>query len=308
MINFRYHIVSLMAVFLALSVGIVLGVTLRGPVDEGLVQQAAQDRQQVQDLRTQLDRRNALDKYRDAYALATQKVLTTGMLGNRHVALVTMPDAPPAVMDAVGKAVADAGGIVTRTAKINNDVFNPTKAAALKTTLEPLSGLLQLDATMSDQTGFGLALGRALLSKQGGDADQEAVAITKSLSDAGLVDITDGSNAQAELVIVVTAEATVPATAPEILKARAQVEVALKSHALGVVVAGPNSDNIDGTDVLTVRTDATAAKVLSTVDVADLSSGVTTVVMAAKEQLGGRHGHYGALARADAPLPQLPVR
>jgi hypothetical protein len=48
---------------------------------------------------------------------------------------------------------------------------------------------------------------------------------------------------------------------------------------------------------------------LSTVDVADLSSGVTTVVLAGKERLLGRpSAHYGALTRADAPLPELPVR
>ena len=36
---------------------------------------------------------------------------------------------------------------------------------------------------------------------------------------------------------------------------------------------------------------------------------MTTVVLAGKEQLLGRAGrHYGALAEADAPLPELPVR
>src|ERR687897_627257 len=35
MINFRYHIVSLMAVFLALSVGIAVGVSLGPSVDQG---------------------------------------------------------------------------------------------------------------------------------------------------------------------------------------------------------------------------------------------------------------------------------
>ena len=53
----------------------------------------------------------------------------------------------------------------------------------------------------------------------------------------------------------------------------------------------------------------TAVDSLSTVDVADLSSGVTTVVLAGKERLLGRPSqHYGALTRADAPLPELPVR
>jgi hypothetical protein len=35
---------------------------------------------------------------------------------------------------------------------------------------------------------------------------------------------------------------------------------------------------------------------------------VTTTVLAGKEQLLGRQGHYGAFSKADAPLPNLPVR
>jgi len=76
-----------------------------------------------------------------------------------------------------------------------------------------------------------------------------------------------------------------------------------------VVVAGPNSEDLEGTDVLAVRSDPTAVDLLSTVDVADLTSGVTTSVLAGREQLNGSAGrHYGALAKADAPLPDLPVR
>ena len=33
-----------------------------------------------------------------------------------------------------------------------------------------------------------------------------------------------------------------------------------------------------------------------------------TTVLAGKEQLLGEQGHYGALARADDALPDLPVR
>jgi hypothetical protein len=76
-----------------------------------------------------------------------------------------------------------------------------------------------------------------------------------------------------------------------------------------VVLAGPNSEDIEATDVLAARSDPTAVDSLSSVDVADLSSGVTTVVLAGKERLLGRPPqHYGALAKADAPLPDLPVR
>src|SRR6476469_5460666 len=99
MINFRYHIVSLMAVFLALSVGIVIGVTLRPSVDTGLTQQAEQDRKTVQDLRAESDRRNAVEEYSDAYAARVNPMITAGLLSGEHVALIVMPDAPSAVVD-----------------------------------------------------------------------------------------------------------------------------------------------------------------------------------------------------------------
>jgi hypothetical protein len=92
------------------------------------------------------------------------------------------------------------------------------------------------------------------------------------------------------------------------LSAHVEFDLALKTRA-GVVVAGPNSAQIEGTDVLAVRTDPQGDNMLSTVDVADLRSGVITVMLAGQEQLLGREGrHYGALARADAPLPTLPIR
>ena len=53
-----------------------------------------------------------------------------------------------------------------------------------------------------------------------------------------------------------------------------------------------NSEDIEGTDVLAARTDPTAVDSLSTVDVADLSSGVTTVVLAGKERLLGRPSQH----------------
>ena len=308
MINFRYHIVSLMAVFLALSVGIVLGVTLRGPVDEGLVQQAAQDRKQVTDLRTELDRRDALDDYREAWAVRSGKELSAGLLTNRSVAIIAMPDAPTAVVDALGTAVTDAGGTLTHTVKVNADVFDTTKAAAVTKAVARYNGQLEVTEPMSNGTRFGLALGRAVLGRQAVEQDTLAAEITKTLTDARLVTVDGKSTGQAELALVVTTEATDPRPAPEQLNDHVQMDVALKRQALGVVIAGPNSESIDGTDVLTARTDPSAVDLLSTVDVADLSSGVTTTLMAGKEQLLGGQGHYGALTKADAPLPQLPVR
>jgi hypothetical protein len=107
---------------------------------------------------------------------------------------------------------------------------------------------------------------------------------------------------------VVGAEASDPPATTAMLSAHVEFDLELKSRA-ALVLAGPNSAQIEGTDVLAVRSDPQGDNLLSTVDVADLRSGVITTVLAGKEQLLGREGHhYGAMAQADAPLPTLPIR
>jgi Copper transport outer membrane protein, MctB len=309
LINFRYHIVSLMAVFLALAVGIAVGVTLRPSVDEGLAAQAAQDRKQVQDLRAELLRRSALDEYRDVWASRVGEVVTAGLLAGSRVAVVSMPDAPTAVVQSISTAVTTAGGTVSRTVKISKDVFDPDQAEKLNTAVSPYAGSIGLTDSMAEPTKFGLALGRAIAAKVPGVRDEQGTAIGKALSSAGLISVSGDSTATAQLIIVVGAVATDPRTPAELLSAHVQMDVALRGAAVGLVLAGPNSDEIEGTDVLSVRSDATAVDVVSTVDVADLESGVITTVLAGKEQLlGGGGRHYGALSKADAPLPTLPIR
>jgi Copper transport outer membrane protein, MctB len=308
LINFRYHIVSLMAVFIALSVGIAVGVSLSPSVDQGLLQQAAQDRKQVSDLRAELDRRKALDNYRNAYDDQVGEAVTAGVLNGQRVAMVAMPDAPASVVRSISNAVVVAGGTVVRDVKVNAEAFDAANAEDVTDALGNYFGPLGLDDTMSAATRLGVAVGRSIGSKEVEDRDALAIAVGESLERRGLVTISKESAAQAQLIVVVAAPASDPRPTPEELTAHVQFDVGLTTRA-GVVLAGPNSEDIEGTDVLAARSDPTAVDSLSTVDVADLSSGVTTVVLAGKERLLGRPSqHYGALAKADAPLPELPVR
>ena len=308
MINFRYHIVSLMAVFIALSVGIAVGVSLSPSVDQGLLQQAAQDRKQVTDLRAELDRRKALDNYRNAYDEQVGAAVTAGVLNGQRVAMVAMPDAPASVVRSISDAVVLAGGTVVRDVKVNAEAFDSAKAEDVTDALGNYFGPLGLNDTMSAATRLGVAVGRSIGSKEMEDRDALAIAVGESLERRGLATISKESAAQAQLIIVVAAPASDPPATSDEVTAHVQFDVGLTTRA-GVVLGGPNSEEIEGTDVLAVRSDPTAVDSLSTVDVADLSSGVTTVVLAGKERLLGRPSqHYGALAKADAPLPELPVR
>ncbi len=308
MINFRYHIVSLMAVFIALSVGIAVGVSLSPSVDQGILAEAAQDRQQVTELRAELDRVQALDTYRDEYARQLGDQVIDGVLSGVRVTLVAMPDAPNAVTEAVSTQVVAAGGVVVREATVSAEAFDPTQAETLTAAVEPFMNELGPDANTSQATLFGRALSRSIADRGVVDRDETAVAIGDALGRGGWVNLTGDATTQGELVIVVTAEASDPRPLADVLTAHVQFAVALKDGA-AVVLAGPNSEDLEGTDVLAARSDAVAVDKLSTVDVADLPSGVTTVVLAGKEQLNGTIGkQYGALAKTDAPLPTLPVR
>ena len=192
--------------------------------------------------------------------------------------------------------------------KINAEAFDPSQTDKINEALAPWAPDINSDDSMSSATKVGLALGRSITARGVLDRDSQALAIGDALTSNGWATISKTSVAQAQLVIVVAAEATDPRPTPEVLAAHVQFDVALKSRA-SVVVAGPNSEDLEGTDVLAIRSDPTAVDLLSTVDVADLNSGVTSSVLAGREQLNGSAGrHYGALAKADAPLPDLPVR
>lgn len=306
MINFRYHIVSLMAVFLALAVGITLGVTLvSGEANKGLAAQAEQDRKQVQSYRDQLSRQQKLDDYRDAYTKATGKQVTAGMLNNTDVAVVAMPNAPRATVRDLQHAVDDAGGTVTSTATVNADVFDTDRNDDMLDAVSPYSKFYRSGDSI--QTKVGALLGRAVLGRNNAMVDKSASDIGDALTSAGMIKLDRSAERTAELVIVVTAPTTDPPVGAQTLNRHLQFELALTERSNGTVLAGPNSTGTEGTDVATARADADARTEMSSVDVADLPSGVSTVIMAGREQLNGNQGHYGA-ANADAPAPELPLR
>jgi len=187
-INFRYHIVSLMAVFLALAVGIAVGVSLSPSVDEGILAQAQQDRNQVTALRSELTRRDNLDTYRSTYDQRTAPLVLAGQLNDARVALVSMPDAPGAVVTAVSDSVVQAGGRGGTQGKVNQSVFDPTQADSVDEAVAEL-GWTGLTEDMSPATKVGWSLSRAIAAKTPGPRDANAKAAGRTLASAGLVDV-----------------------------------------------------------------------------------------------------------------------
>lgn len=309
MINFRYHIVSLVAVFMALAIGIVMGVTILGDeINEGILVQAEADRKTVQEQRDQIQKLKLLDTYRDEFAAKAATGLVKDALTGQNVAVVAMPDAPSRVVSDLESAVIDAGGNLTRTVQISDSALDPEKIDDVNKVLEPFVEPLAIAPDEPVGTKFGLVLGRGIAGAEPQAPDAISTNAIDELKRSRLVvDNGEEDAVRAQLIIVVTApvDADQP-PAQELIDSRIQIALALLQGSRGVVLAGPNSTGIEHSDVATARSEAPARDALSTIDVADLPSGVTTVILATREQGLGGQGHYGAAtASRDAIAPEI---
>jgi hypothetical protein len=120
--DFRYHVASLTAVFVALIIGILVGVGLSG---QGFVTESERTRLEddIADLQARLEsaeqRGDALERSEAAAAAVAgdaYPVLVDRRLQGKRVAVVVVgsTDADPSVLADVSRGVTDAGGTVTR--------------------------------------------------------------------------------------------------------------------------------------------------------------------------------------------------
>jgi Copper transport outer membrane protein, MctB len=118
--DFRYHVASLAAVFVALVIGILVGIGLSG---RGFVNDAERSvlQGQIDDLKAQRDAgATALDEAErrgfalDDYSKTTYPSLVRGRLRDRKLAVLFVGPLDRGMFAAIDRAVRDAGGSITR--------------------------------------------------------------------------------------------------------------------------------------------------------------------------------------------------
>src|SRR5947209_1754886 len=113
-IDFRYHLVSIVAVFLALAIGIVLGSTeLQGPTYNILNRTTARLQGELDQARGQLTTAQAKASEGEAYAQAVEPAVLRDLLSGQRLLIVTEPGAQPSVVSGISTAAIDAGATVT---------------------------------------------------------------------------------------------------------------------------------------------------------------------------------------------------
>jgi hypothetical protein len=306
-ISFRYHIVSIVSVFLALAVGVALGGgPLKGEVDNSLVEQVEADRRAKADLRAEIAALNAGNGFSDDFARQVAPRLLGSSLDGRAVTLLVLPGAEEATVTSLTELVDEAGGSVAGTVRVGEgllDVSNKQLVDELSSQL--LDGVN--DVTAPEDAGtyerLGALLARAVATDEDGGApvDDAASSILSGLSTADLMAPAGDLQRRGSLVLVVgSGEARSDDGAGAVVTS---VVDAMDEATDGVVVAGPIAAAQENGVVAAVRREVATAEDVSTVDTLERVAGQVGAVLALAEQAAGDSGHYGSVDAADGVLP-----
>lgn len=310
MISFRYHIVSIVSVFLALAVGVALGGgPLKGEVDHTLVNQVKADRQVKSDLKTQIAAMRNTNKFEDSFAGTVAPGLLAGTLKGRVVTMMVLPGASQDAVSSLSELVGQAGGTVGGTMRIGQkllDVANKQLVDELGSQLLAGASDVNVPQGASGYQRMGALIARAIGTTEDGGAavDDTSNSILAGLSTAGLMTSEGDLNRRGSLVLMVAG----PSTGTSQGRQGANTIVSTLAEEIdadtdGVVVTGPvDTARSDGL-IAAVRADVVTARDVSTVDVLDRAAGRVVTVMALADQAQGKTGAYGAMNAADGAMP-----
>lgn len=307
MIDFRYHIVSIVAIFFALGAGVVLGAgPLKGTASEVVAAQADKDRQQLADARDELTQVKALDKYRDDYVAKVTAGLTDGKLANKKVAIVTMPNADSDLSDGVQAELEKAGAVVNTKVTLDAKLFDTGQRQLVESLVNQLVTAdmdFPKDSTTYQRAGLLLARGVAA-KEEGRTADADSTKVISGLTGAKLMSLKPSQiKDRASLIVVIAAKPPTPAPDNSTYNDAIDFIDGLDIGSGGVVVAGTADSAADGGLIKALRSDSEATKIVSSVDVADLPAGQQTVVFSLVEQASGKAGQYGAINAKNGVAP-----
>lgn len=303
MINFRYHVVSLTAVFLALAIGLVVGTAaLNGPVADSLraqVTAVSKDNSNLRDQQNQF--RDELDRAQD-FAAEVAPAMLNGKLTGRRILIVALPDTAE-YADKVVAMLTLAGAQITAQITVQDKFFDPVNdvemldlAAQASQPSVSAAGLPKNSDGVETSTAL---LAQALLQGTQPVTQADLTAVLTAYTKPGYIAVGDNPVPGAEATVVVSG---LPPTDQDAAK-KVQSAVTLAAQlvkAKPLVVAGDGA--VDGNLVSQVRADPTLVKEISTVDNASSIQGqVSTALTVVERLVQGKVGEYGVTADSLVP-------
>jgi Copper transport outer membrane protein, MctB len=328
-INFRYHVVSLTAVFLALAIGLVVGTAaLNGPVSDalndrvnGLGKDNKQLREQVSHLEDQANRQ-------DDWATQAAPLLLPNKMTGRRVLLLSLPSGRDYV-----KGVADmvtlAGATITGHVQMQDRFTDPGRSVDL---LDLADEAMPPGVPVADipHNSYGVETSSALLAAvlmdgaaapgTGGErrpppavpeqppavSPTDRAAVLSAYAEESYLSIDDNHKVTGSADAVVVVDGLPYVDREAAARNDAVVTLVAQFDKAGAVVVATPGDSGDGNVVTEVRGDPTLSKTVSTVDNVASPQGTVAAALALALQFSGsgKAGQYGTGAGASSMLPK----
>jgi copper transport outer membrane protein MctB len=302
-ISFRYHIVSIIAVFLALALGIVVGTTaLNGPITSNLrseVETLRKDRTSLSGEVTTLQ-----NQVSDATQFATTygPQIVKGTLTDKPVLLIGLPGASTGLKDSLRKQITAAGGKVTGRIQLTADYSDPKRASDLTALATGTTHPVGMTLPNTDDAGVlgGYLLSWVLLGK--GQATDIRSVLT-ALAGLHMVKVESSGDVAGAALIVIVANGALPKADAV---GKSQLALVTQFQELGgkAVVAGDTASSTEGGVIALVRNDDADKSTVSTVDNADSSLGQVSAILALNALTKSQVGHFGTGSGASKLYPQ----
>lgn len=306
MINFRYHVVSLTAVFFALAIGLVVGTAaLNGPAVDSLREQVTSLGEQNQQLRDQINHLTADVNAREEFTEQIAPVVLRGKLSNVRVLLLSTPSGADYV-EGMHRMLTIAGAQISGQVSVTEAFTDPARSDQLldlSHTARPASVAAVIPAN-GDGVEASAALLAAVLQRRALEvSEDDRRSVLSAYESQGYLSGTKTVSGAADLVVVVSGPPATDSEAPSRNAAVVTLVTQLQQDARVLVVA--NADAGAGNVVAEVRKHPQLSQAVSTVDNVATPQGRLVAAWAAADLAAGRVGHYGIGAGASlVPKPQ----
>jgi hypothetical protein len=311
-IDFRYHLVSIISIFLALAVGIVLGAgPLQSNLGSTLGDQVISLRTEKQALNDKLTQANQLVAADNEYAAGVTPRLVSGRLTGHGVVIVVLPAAESNLVDSVTSVLNESGAELRGTVTLQPEWFDPTTAAERSTIAAQAATDLELPANPDGDVQLREVLAKLVVSEAPIEPTPERVSALAALSDGGLIQTDEPQLVTADLVVVVSGDysGTQEVVDDRSAGLRDLAKRLLMASRTTIVVGGAPvqaaGQPVTSDAVSAIRSSKDTSSLISTVDHARDGMGPSTVILALEAQLAHQVGHYGVAADATAVVPEV---
>jgi hypothetical protein len=305
-INFRYHVVSLTAVFLALAIGLVVGTAaLNGPAADALSDRVNALTKQNQQYREQVGQLESEAGRQEQFATEAAPIILANKLTGRRVVLISM-QGTASYVDGVAQMLNMAGAKVTGRVEIEDKFTNPDNNEALldlaHTTLPQGVSNVPLNSNGAETSSFLLA--SVLLEHTPSLSSDTIRTVISAFKEADFIVPSGDPSGPAEAAVIIAGAPYTDRTADS--KNSAVLTTVAQFEAVGTTVVSANGAAGAGNVITAVRGDPTLSKSVSTVDNVATPQGRVAAVLALAEQMStNKAGHYGLAGGATSILPKL---